>query len=328
MQESNSYSDQFDNLVSGTLSTEEKEKMLYALQNDNLLKEEFKLYMAVRKAAEKSGSISLKNELNSIHQKTISSAGSWYKNGLYTLLAMLALVAAFVAGRVSEPEKTKTIVQEKIVHDTVEVVKIITDTIVVEKTVTVKEKAKKTKETAIKVVNSNMQFAYKYFDGQLILYGEYNKNKARFAQKNGNDYLVYENKVFLLTPTKVAKPLIETADPGLLSIPVGNSELEKKFTNKNENVPTYELFSGIRLMVQEGEIQNSYMYDGVYLVLYGTFRDKEKTLVKNSDGTLFLTFDKTEFYQIFSAPGKIQKLKPLKNQSLEKAKYTLEGEER
>jgi hypothetical protein len=338
MNEENLHTELFENYLNESLSEAEKIDFEQKLTANSDLKLQFMLHVASVNAVSNVGKINFKKELENIHQKKIAEPNIRFKNTLkmlfYSLLLVTVGIVSYFLGKQKPVEKL--IIQEKIIHDTIVKLEVVKDydTVIVEKIIEkapkTTSKEKKIKETTIKVVNAELKFMYKFYDGQLTLYGDYDKNKAKFVQKDGIDYLVYDKKIFKLEPTKDTRPLIEIADPGLLKIDVlGKSTLEDKFKgNAINEVPIQNSNKKVRLLIEKNnEIKDAYMYDGVYLVLYGNYSNSEIKLVKSVKESYYLIIDKTLFFEILAQPGIIQKLKPLKKKALEKAKSKIEEEE-
>lgn len=369
--------------LEGKLKGNELKDFEQELLTNKELKDDFTLQRRTVQMVKSAGALQLKDDLENIHQDIFGGKPVTKKLIESPLLApgLVGIVAIGVLAwwlwptpheaveMASTPNKNipKTTVAPKASTSSTPSVETVKEAPKVEKTIAApkpivkkankvaKHNAKSTK-TGTQIINNdkNYRFHYRFYEGQLTLFGEFDQKNAEFStDAYGQQYLVYENKAYPLreTENKVV-PLESIEDKEVLEQVQKNapervnlnfmgttSKMNERFLNKN-NIPKERKLAALAEGVQEVKVQlllndrnpdyqvHYQFLDDLMLTLYGNFANMPKQVVKNADGEYFLILsEKNEIYELEKGSDKIQKLKKVKRKNFKKVILVPDEEE-
>ena len=219
-------------------------------------------------------------------------------------------------------------------------------------------KTAKSRKPEIIKNNQQYKFHYRFHEGQLALFGAFDRNQAEFQyDRNGQPYLVYENKTYPIKETGAGiKPLVPSADSSYTQQIAGNtqssenvhidkgvlgttSQLDERFINKKTDTrgaaKPLRLAAGVteitpQTLLNDRDPDHSfhYQFDDLFLTLYGSFANVLKQVVKTPANEYFLILPQTgDVYELEKDGDRIKPLKKLKRKHLKKVLFVPDEEE-
>jgi hypothetical protein len=206
--------------------------------------------------------------------------------------------------------------------------------------------------------NQQYKFHYRFHEGQLALFGAFDRSQAEFQyDRNGQPYLVYENKTYPIKETGTGiKPLVPSADSSQAQQIAANtqssenvhidkgflgttSQLDERFINKKTETrgaaKPLRLAAGVteitlQTLLNDRDPDHSfhYQFDDLFLTLYGPFANVPKQVVKTPANEFFLILPQTgDVYELEKDGDRIKPLKKLKRKQLKKVLFVPDEEE-